>query len=95
MKSVQIRSFFWSVFSPNVGKYGPEKAPYLDTFHAICTFTELKRETLYDRRFKNFSDMSIKILNKHAPIKKEIQKRQLNALCYKRSFKNNYENIET
>ena len=24
-----------SVFSPNTGKYGPEKAPYLDTFHAV------------------------------------------------------------
>ena len=47
VKSVQIRSFFWSVFSrirteygetvcsPNVGKYGPEKAPYLDTFQAV------------------------------------------------------------
>ena len=22
-------------FSPNVGKYGPEKTPYLDTFHAV------------------------------------------------------------
>ena len=21
--------------SPNTGKYGPEKAPYLDTFHAV------------------------------------------------------------
>ena len=30
----QIRSFFWSVFSPNTGKYGPEKTSYLDTFHA-------------------------------------------------------------
>ena len=69
-----------------MGKYGPEKTPYLDTFHAICTFTELKRETMYDRGFKNVSDMSIKLLNKHAPIKKEIQKRQSNALCYKRSF---------
>ena len=42
VKSIQIRSFFWSVFSrirtdtpdlsvfsPNVGKYGP------DTFHAV------------------------------------------------------------
>ena len=30
--------FFWSVFpvfSPNTGKYGPEKAPFLDTFHAV------------------------------------------------------------
>ena len=24
-----------SVFSPNVGKYRPEKTPYLDTFHAL------------------------------------------------------------
>ena len=24
-----------SVFSPNKGKYGPEKTPYLDTFHAV------------------------------------------------------------
>ena len=23
------------VFSPNTGKYGPEKTPYLDTFHAV------------------------------------------------------------
>ena len=50
-KSVQIRSFFlvrifphldWirsteylSVFSPSVGKYGPEKTLYLDTLHAV------------------------------------------------------------
>ena len=47
VKSVQIRSFFWSVFSHiraeygeieylsifslNAGKYGPVKTPYLDT----------------------------------------------------------------
>ena len=66
VKSVQIRSFFWSVFSriqteyrkirsislysvrmrenteylsvftPNAGKYGPKKTPYLDTFHAVA-----------------------------------------------------------
>ena len=46
MKSVQIRSYFWSVFSrirteygeifsPNSGKYGPEITPYLATFHAV------------------------------------------------------------
>ena len=23
------------VFSPNTGKYGPEKTPYLDTFHTV------------------------------------------------------------
>ena len=52
-KSVQIRSFLWSVFScirteygkilylsifsPNRRKYRPGKTPYLDTFHAVYT----------------------------------------------------------
>ena len=49
VKSVQIRIYFWpvfsciwtntendlSVFSPNTGKYGPEITSYLDTFHAV------------------------------------------------------------
>ena len=50
VKSVQIRSFicstfshiqtptdtwYFSVFSPNAEKYGPEKTPSLDTFHAV------------------------------------------------------------
>ena len=26
------------LFSPNTGKYGPEKVPYLDTFHAVEPF---------------------------------------------------------
>ena len=35
VKSVQIRSFFgpyFLVFSPNTGKYGPEKTPYFGHF---------------------------------------------------------------
>ena len=38
VKSVQIRSFFWSVFSRTRTEYGSEKTLYLDTFHAdfIC-----------------------------------------------------------
>ena len=38
MKSVRIRSFsgpYFPVFSPNAGKYGPEKTPYLDTFDVV------------------------------------------------------------
>ena len=31
VKSFQIR------ISPNTGKYGPEKTPYLDTFQAVIT----------------------------------------------------------
>ena len=27
----------YGVFSSNAGKYGPEKTPYLDTFHAVST----------------------------------------------------------
>ena len=44
MKSVQIRIYFWSVFSciqtfssPNAGKYKPEITPYLNTFHAVIS----------------------------------------------------------
>ena len=29
---------YLTVFSPNGGKYGPEKTPYMDTFHAVITF---------------------------------------------------------
>ena len=29
-----------SVFSPNTGKCGPEKTPYLDTFHAVYAIFE-------------------------------------------------------
>ena len=31
-----VRIFLF--FSPNKGNYGPEKTPYLDTFHAVLTF---------------------------------------------------------
>ena len=26
---------YFPLFSPNTGKYGPEKTPYLDTFHTV------------------------------------------------------------
>ena len=38
VKSVQIWSFSrpsFPVFGLNTGKYGPEKTPYLNTFHAV------------------------------------------------------------
>ena len=43
-KSVQIRSFF----SPNVGKCGPEKNPYLDSFHAVMVIQMLVFASMYD-----------------------------------------------
>ena len=53
VKSVQMGGFFWSVFSliwtfpsfsPNAGKYGPEKTPYLDTFHAVFMLEKGKHD---------------------------------------------------
>ena len=37
VKSVQIRSYSWSVFlfGLSAGKYIPEITPYPDTFHAV------------------------------------------------------------
>ena len=63
-KNVQIRSFFWSVFSriwteygeiwsispyssPNAGKFGLEKTPYLDIFLAVSANTIMKCLILY------------------------------------------------
>ena len=34
-QSFPIYPFALRVFSPNAGKYGPEKTPHLDTFHAF------------------------------------------------------------
>ena len=34
------------LFSPNAEKYGPEKAPYLDTFHAVQDLM-LKQNTIW------------------------------------------------
>ena len=29
---------YFSVFSPNTGKYRPEITPYIDTFHAVLSY---------------------------------------------------------
>ena len=54
VKSVPIRSFFWSyfpvfglsisVFGPNTGKYGPEKTPCLNTFSLVVRKNNLGRK---------------------------------------------------
>ena len=58
VKSVQIRSLSWSVFSrirteylsvfsPNTWKYGPGKILYLDTFHAVGVFYPIWGDWFY------------------------------------------------
>ena len=44
--SIRRDTEYLSVFSPNAGKYGQEKPPYLNTFHAV---------TLYHKLFFSFS----------------------------------------
>ena len=34
-KKSPYSEFFWSVLSPNAGKYGPETTPNTDTFHTV------------------------------------------------------------
>ena len=52
MISVQIQSFF----GPNEGKYGPEKTPYLDTFHTVklLTFRGIFEHFLANRGFAGY-----------------------------------------
>ena len=69
VKSVQIRSYFWSVFScirteygdlqfsPNTGKYGPEITPYLDTFHAVLLWNEPWEN--FWKKMKYFSSVQV------------------------------------
>ena len=38
VNSVQIWSYFWSVFSLNTEKKGPELTPYLGTFHTVYIY---------------------------------------------------------
>ena len=60
---------YFPVFSPNTGKHGPEKTPYLDTFHAVgfrlsdiffilVETRNEKRENIEDRKLsKNLRHM--------------------------------------
>ena len=42
---------YFPVFSPNNGKYGPEKTLHLDTFHAVYTFKAFTKKQA-DKRTK-------------------------------------------
>ena len=39
---------YFTVFSPNAGKCGPEKTSYLDTFHTVKAFYKFVRFSIYD-----------------------------------------------
>ena len=49
--SIRRDTSYLSVFSPNEGNNGPEKTPYLDTFHAVmCVFLN-RSKTLHWQHF--------------------------------------------
>ena len=37
---------YFAVFSPNIGKYGSEKTPYLNNFHAVGLYFDLLQITM-------------------------------------------------
>ena len=45
---------YLSVFSPNAGKYGLEKTPYLDTFHAVVGLAEKSTSLEKKLEIENF-----------------------------------------
>ena len=60
MKSIQI-------WSPNTGKYGPERTPYLDTFHAVLLWINQ-----FIMMIGVLSDIHIKSRNWHKNGKNDI-----------------------
>ena len=64
-----------SVFSPNTGKYKPEKTPYLDTFHLISAYVcniniKFVKNGLSSNYyvFFHFTHINIRKNNKHKTI---------------------------
>ena len=52
---------YLSVFSPNAGKYGPEKTPCLDTFHVV-PYIIVKQNNRYVIKFiRNFKNLISKV----------------------------------
>ena len=47
------------VFSPNAGKYGPEKTPYLDTFHAVVIKLMRMRKLTLEGKITIFKSLAI------------------------------------
>ena len=50
---------YFSVFSPNAGKYGPEKTPYLNTFHAVNIIAKENLNSILPCRLANIQKGSL------------------------------------
>ena len=78
MKSVQIRSFFWSVFFRTRTEYGPEKTPYLDTFHAVYPIFILSENFRKQKglSFCSFQDIFVLVLIHKQKLQSREQKKK-------------------
>ena len=97
MESVQMRSFFWSVFSriwtkyrDLWSKYGPEKTPYLDTFHTVSkVYKKMLKNTLLLRQEKKF----VMELDFRSVTKKRLKKIHGSFIYGKTRFLENFEHF--
>ena len=79
---------YLSVFSPNAGKYGPEKTPYLDTFHAVIyaedfSFKNNPMEMKISSVEESFFNKEIAKLNEKVVIRKPLHKEGEVMFCSK------------
>ena len=84
----QIWSFFWSVFRlfrPSTGKYGPEKAPYLDSFHG--GLLQVKCSFIYKLRERNTSILEIVSIDVLVMVKKLYPEGFMGSSNLKKSLK--------
>ena len=59
-------TLYFSVFSLNAGKYGPEKTPYLDTFHIVSetiSFSSFVKILLTTSVYISFLILNISVAN--------------------------------
>ena len=48
---------YFPVFRPNTRKYGPEKTPYLYTFHAVIRIMSVKRIRAHEAKMTGSIEM--------------------------------------
>ena len=91
VKNSQIRSYFWSVFSPNTEKYGPGIIPYLDTFHAVMTITTAQKTPKFSiKEFFSKCDQIRRFLRIWSHLLKESLMDNFIFLCSVHYFQKNY-----
>ena len=78
---------YFPVFSPNIGIYGPEKTPYLDTFHLawLERYIQLSFKRVYKPKIKKNRRIEWKIFQGCFKNKKE--KNYLKRLSFITQFK--------